>query len=289
MRYIFIVNPTSGNYNGIKVGNVIKEYCDSIQVNYELIYTKEKNDATKIALNYKDKDNTVIYSVGGDGTLNEVVNGLIDSKASLSLIPAGSGNDFYRSIKDYVGDKIDVGKVNDRYFINIASIGLDAEVADSANKLKRFHLPKKLIYLISLIKTFFIYRGIKVKIDGKEKEITIFTVCNAKYYGGGFKIAPNAKINNGVFDVVDIKSVSKFKILTILTKLINAKHTKSGYVDIYNKDSISIKSDNPILCNIDGEVMIDTKFDFHLEKSAIKYSGDSIGICKVLRRKKLIK
>ena len=289
MRYIFIVNPTSGNYNGIKVGNVIKEYCDSIQVNYELIYTKGKNDATKIALNYKDKDNTVIYSVGGDGTLNEVVNGLIDSKASLSLIPAGTGNDFYRSIKDYVGDKIDVGKVNDRYFINIASIGLDAEVAYRANKLKSFHLPKKLIYLISLIKTFFIYRGIKVKIDGKEKEITIFTVCNAKYYGGGFKIAPNAKINNGVFDVVDIKSISKFKILTILTKLINAKHTKSKYVDICNKDSISIKSDNPILCNIDGEVMIDTKFDFHLEKSAIKYSSDSIGICKVLRRKKLIK
>ena len=195
---------------------------------------------------------------------------------------------------DYIGmnayyEGVLVGKVNDRYFINIASIGLDAEVAYRANKLKSFHLPKKLIYLISLIKTFFIYKGIKVKIDGKEKEITIFTVCNAKYYGGGFKIAPNAKINNGVFDVVDIKSISKFKILTILTKLINAKHTKSRYVDICNKDSISIKSDNPILCNIDGEVMIDTKFDFHIEKGAIKYSSDSIGICKVLRRKKLIK
>ena len=78
--------------------------------------------------------------------MNEIVNGMSNSKAKLSVIPAGTGNDFYKSLKNFDGDKIDLGRVNDKYFINIDSIGFDAKVADDANKLKSKIMKGKLDY-----------------------------------------------------------------------------------------------------------------------------------------------
>lgn len=267
--FIFIVNPISGNNLGNPASLVIRDYCQYKNINYKIFYTEDKNDAIRIADAFKDDEKVTIFSVGGDGTLNEVVNGLANSKAKLGLIPVGSGNDFYRTFKDFKGDKIDLGKVNDRYFINVASLGLDAEIANYANKLKNGKLSNETIYILSLIHEYFKFKPIDIDIDGIDKDSTILTVCNAKYYGGGFKIAPHAKLNDGMFDIIDVKSLNKLEIINLVMKLIKAKHLSSKVVNFYQTDKLSVESIIPLNCNIDGEIIKNTDFNFSIEKEAL--------------------
>lgn len=267
--FIFIVNPTSGNNLGIEASLVIDEYCKRRNVNYEIIYTEKKNDAINIARELKDNENVTIFSVGGDGTLNEVVNGLANSKAKLGLIPVGSGNDFYKSFWGFMGKKIDLGKVNNRYFINVASLGLDAEIANYANQIKNGKLSNESIYILSLIHEYFRFKPINIDIDGVNKDSTILTVCNAKYYGGGFNIAPHAKLNDGMFDIIDVKSLNKLEIINLVMKLMKATHLESNKVNFYQTDKLSVNSSIPLNCNVDGEIITDTNFDFSIEREAL--------------------
>ena len=290
MNFIFIVNPTSGKGNSLKAIKIIEECCKLIKANYKIIYTKGVNDATKIAKFYSIYDNYTIFSVGGDGTLNEIVNGLANSKAKLGLIPAGSGNDFYRTFKNFKGDKIDLGKVNDRYFINVASLGLDGDVAAYANKIKDGKLSNESVYMLSLIHEYFSFKPINININGINKESTILTICNAKYYGGGFKIAPHAKLNDGMLDIIDVKGLSKLQIINVVLKLLKAKHLDSKYVNFYNSNSLTINSLVPLNCNIDGEIVKDTNFNFSIKKEAVNVDVEnSERINNILKVKKLIK
>lgn len=288
--FVFIVNPVSGNLLGIKAGKLIEEYCKSIGANYKIIYTEKENDAMNIANSLKNNADVTIFSVGGDGTLNEVVNGLANSKAKLGLIPTGSGNDFYRTFKDFDGHKIDLGKVNDRYFINVASIGLDADIAEYANKIKNGKLSNETVYILSLLHEFFKFKPIDIETKGIIKDSTIVTVCNGKYYGGRFKIAPKASLNNGMFDVIDVKGINKLQLLGVILKLLKAKHLDSKNVDFYNTDSLTIESSSLLNCNVDGEILKANKFDFSIEKEVLNVDVENSNkINKILKAKKIIR
>ena len=290
MNFIFIVNPISGNGKSIKAIKAIEEYCKAIKVNYRIIYTNRKNEAKEIAARLKKYKESTIFSVGGDGTLNEIVNGIANSNIKLGIIPSGTGNDFYRTFKDLKVDKIDLGKVNNRYFINVASLGLDAEIANYANELKKHNLPSKIIYILSLIHEYFLFKPINIDIDDINKDSTILTVCNAKYYGGGFKMASYANLNDGMFDVIDVKSLNKLEIINLISKLIRVKHLESNMVNFYRTNSILVNSLVPLNCNIDGEIIKDTSFNFKLEKESLNIDiENSDKINRFLKIKKIIK
>ena len=193
MKRIFIVNPNSGGGKALKVVENIKKICEEDNLEYEIFFTDGPNDATKIAKKFRFSSN-IIYSVGGDGTLNEVVNGIVGTKNMLGIIPCGSGNDFYKTLEK-IDDElplIDVGRVNDKYFINIVSIGIDAEVANNVSIMKKIKLPPSQIYNASIVYTFFKYRfkNIDVEIDTEKVngKCTILTVCNGQIYGGGIRL-----------------------------------------------------------------------------------------------------
>ena len=289
MYHVFIINPISGNKNGLKAAKIIEDYCVENKLLFKIIYTNSNNNAQEIASYYKNNKNVIIYSVGGDGTLNEVINGMHDGIANLSIIPTGTGNDFYKCVKKFNGNKIDLGKVNDKYFINIASIGFDAEVANLANTYKEKNLPNKLVYILSLIKNYFSYKNIEVRSNERKKCITIFTVCNGSYYGGGFKINPNAKLDSGLFDIVEADSLNKLQILNLLTKLAKSNHLTDKKINYYNTDNISIESNIPLICNVDGEIIKDNKFNFIIKKQAIEYKQLDNNLKNKLLLKKIIK
>ncbi|MDD2505470.1 MAG: diacylglycerol kinase family lipid kinase [Bacilli bacterium] len=291
MKYIFIINPVSGNKNHSQIIRNIHDYMEDNELEYEIFFTEYQNHATEIALNYAKEKKVIIYSVGGDGTLNEIVNGLAKSKVKLGVIPAGSGNDFYRSLETLKRKniKIDLGLVNDKYFINIASIGIDAEVSKNAEIFKKLKFPKKSIYDFSILYTFlkFKYQNINISYNNKSfnTQKLIVAICNGKYYGGGYKIAPLASFDDNYFDVYFAEKTSKLKIPELINMLKKSEHEKSSLVRKERLKSITIYSDKNIICSYDGEYFMSKKLEFKLIKNVINIHNDKQLVNYILTKK----
>lgn len=289
MKHIFIVNPISGKGKTLKAVDRIKKVCEEENLDYEIYFTEYPKDATKIARKYRFTKN-IIYSVGGDGTLNEVLNGIVGTKNLLGVIPAGSGNDFYKTLSkiDEEYPVIDIGKVNDRYFINIISIGIDAEVANNVSLMKKRKVPTNQIYNASLIYTFFKYKykDIELSIDEKEQKkgkCTILTICNGQVYGGGYKIAPSAKLTDGYFDVYYVEKVNKPQLPSLINMLKQGIHEKHNKVHKSQATKIKFKCDKELVCNIDGEIMTAKKFNVKIIPNAITIYNNKELIKKITR------
>lgn len=289
MKHIFIVNPISGKGKTLKAVDRIKKVCEEENLDYEIHFTEYPKDATKIARKYRFTKN-IIYSVGGDGTLNEVLNGIVGTKNLLGVIPAGSGNDFYKTLSkiDEEYPVIDIGKVNDRYFINIISIGIDAEVANNVSLMKKRKVPTNQIYNASLIYTFFKYKykDIELSIDEKEQKkgkCTILTICNGQVYGGGYKIAPSAKLTDGYFDVYYVEKVNKPQLPSLINMLKQGIHEKHNKVHKSQATKIKFKCDKELVCNIDGEIMTAKKFNVKIIPNAITIYNNKELIKKLTR------
>lgn len=280
MKYVFIINPASGttDYDKIKQ-NIMKTLENE---NYEIYETKAPKEATEIASRFKNEENTIVYSVGGDGTLNEVVNGIAEGKCKLGIIPTGSGNDFYRTLKEVQTENVslDLGKINGRYFINIASVGMDAETCNNANKIKskiKIHSS----YYLALIHTFLTFKSksLKLKIDKNvyAGDYIIAAICNGKYYGGGFKIAPVASFDDNHFDIYLVSKASKFKLIKILASLLKSEHEKYNEVRKYTGKNITITSENNLIVNIDGEITISKNIEIEMiEDALIIYNNNEL-------------
>lgn len=280
MKYVFIINPASGktDYDKIKQ-NIMKTLENE---NYEIYETKAPKEATEIASRFKNEENTVVYSVGGDGTLNEVVNGIAEGKCKLGIIPTGSGNDFYRTLKEAQTEnvRLDLGKVNGRYFINIASVGMDAETCNNANKIKS-KIKLHSSYYLALIHTFLTFKSksLKLKIDKNvyAGDYIIAAICNGKYYGGGFKIAPVASFDDNQFDIYLVSKASKFKLIKILLALLKSEHEKYNEVRKYTGKNITITSENNLIINIDGEITISKNIEIEMiEDALIIYNNNEL-------------
>lgn len=280
MKYVFIINPASGktDYDKIKE-NIIKTLENE---EYEIYETKVPKEATEIASRFKNEENTVVYSVGGDGTLNEVVNGIAEGKCKLGIIPTGSGNDFYRTLKEAQTEnvRLDLGKVNGRYFINIASVGMDAETCNNANKIKS-KIKLHSSYYLALIHTFLTFKSksLKLKIDKNvyAGDYIIAAICNGKYYGGGFKIAPVASFDDNQFDIYLVSKAGKLKLIKILLALLKSEHEKYNEVRKYTGKNITITSENNLIVNIDGEITISKNIEIEMiEDALIIYNNNEL-------------
>lgn len=280
MKYVFIINPASGKTDYDKIKQSIMKTLEN--ENYEIYETKAPKEATEIASRFKNEENTIVYSVGGDGTLNEVVNGIVKGKCKLGIIPTGSGNDFYRTLKEAQTEnvRLDLGKVNGRYFINIASVGMDAETCNNANKIKS-KIKLHSSYYLALIHTFLTFKSksLKLKIDKNvyAGDYIIAAICNGKYYGGGFKIAPVASFDDNQFDIYLVSKASKFKLIKILLALLKSEHEKYNEVRKYTGKNITITSENNLIVNIDGEITISKNIEIEMiEDALIIYNNNEL-------------
>lgn len=267
MKKVFIINAKAGNGQAKQIASYLNE---SFRLNSDMIivYSEDKNSTINVARYYKN-ENCVVYSVGGDGTLNDIVNGLAGGNAYLGIIPCGSGNDFMRNIDDKT-DEINLGKVNDRYFINIISFGIDAEVANRVNELNKKG-SSKFVYPKGILLTFPKFKSPTITVDNEEKEITILAVCNGSFYGNGFKIAPYADISDGKFDLYLVEKVNKLEMLYLFSRLLKGNHDKCSKVNYSHISNLQINSQHPLICNIDGEITIATTFNIALQREKIKY------------------
>lgn len=287
MRVLFIVNPVAGKGRALKIVPIIESAMKAVEgIEYKIEYSKEPGDAAKIAGDYAAEGIDIVFAVGGDGTVNEVANGLAKTNTAMAVIPGGSGNDFIRSlgitgkpdeiiIKTLKGSrkKIDIGLINDRYFVNISSTGFDAEVVIATQKAKKFFLSGSAAYVAGLISVIFTGKPSMVKMKTDDVEVSdtvlLIAVANGKYYGGGMKAAPDAVIDDGLFDICLISSLPKIKMLFLFPQFMKGEHKKFREVKFYRSKRVVIEAEKPIYINIDGEVVRDTKVTFELIKGGL--------------------
>lgn len=288
MKYLFIVNPVAGKGQGLKYVKEIENLFEE-EVEFHIEITKKIGHATEIAKRYSMQEDYIIYAVGGDGTVNEVINGMVGSNSSLVIIPTGSGNDFIRTIDPNYKKKdllhkliegnttlVDIIKINEKYCLNIASVGLDADIVFNAIAFKKMKFVKgDMAYILSICKTIFGKKGIeiKVKLDDKElsdRKVLFLAVANGKFYGGGVPITPNAEIDDGLADVCLVENLNLLKIFKLLPKLAKAKHTEAKEVKIYRAKKIEIESETLFRVNIDGEIVEGDKLKIEVIPRAIK-------------------
>lgn len=275
-KQIFIYNPRAADGKASRFIFDLRTCAraDGHLQEIEVIPTSKPGDATRLAADYSEcfPDST-IYSVGGDGTLNEVING-IAPEVKLGVIPAGSGNDFYRVYEQIKGTrKINLGVVNERKFINIASLGIDAKMADTANRMKDSG-NKSLAYPRAIIEEIIHYQPTIMKIDDEKSVRTILTVCNGKYYGNGFPINPGYDLSDNFLNVISAGQLSRRQIIVLLLSIILEKHLNSPLVMFSKERSIKVESDIPLLCNVDGEIFKDTKFNFSVIENGVTVTSD---------------
>lgn len=291
MKHLFIINPVAGKGKTLRLIPVIEKVFYNKKEDYAIEVTKYVGHATEIAKKYSSEEVYRIYSVGGDGTLNEVLNGMINTKSSLAVIPSGSGNDFIKSIykfnkKDAIEDillktingneeVIDLGKVNNRYFLNISSVGFDAEVAYNSIKFKKLPLINgTAAYFLGLLITVFKYKSYDLSIDIDSSSFNLSSllvaVANGRYYGGGINVAPKANLNDGYFDICLIKRVGRLKILRLFPKVIKGTHESIKEVNFKSGKVVRINSEQDLAFNIDGEIIRGKEAEFQIIKHGVQ-------------------
>ncbi|MDQ2746484.1 MAG: diacylglycerol kinase family lipid kinase, partial [Acidobacteriota bacterium] len=239
-----------------------------------------------------DDGRKLIIACGGDGTINEAANGILESgkDCELGILPSGTGGDFRRTLgmpndsreaakclRDGATKLIDVGKATfynhedvqtSRYFLNVASFGLSASIIErvktstSLSWLPNDLLRGKTSFALSTLREVLGVEFVTVKVkidDNAEKSLNTinFCICNSRYFGGGMKIAPDAQINDGLFDVVNIGDIKTAKILMNAYKLYNGSHLKLDEVKAAQATRVEVspsKNHEKIHLEIDGEL-----------------------------------
>jgi len=234
-----IFNPAAGNGNSRVIAQKAAQYLDKHSIAYEILETKAPGDATRLAraaAEYAD----IVVADGGDGTIREVVQGLVGTSTPLGILPGGRGNDFRRSIgvpnsveeaMDLILNgqtcSMDLMEVNGEICVNIYSVGFDVIVADYSRKFRIF---RSLSYYVAALYTCFAYRAgrIRIDLDGQILDNKYYLVCfgNGNQYGGGIKIMPNADNADGFLDVCVIENVSVLQVLRLLPYVTLGKHSR---------------------------------------------------------------
>ena len=287
MKYIFIINAIAGKGQYKKILPNIEKVCKEEKIDCEIRYITENLSGADIAREYKDEEN-IIYVVGGDGTLTRTLSGIIGTKNKLAIIPSGSGNDTYRAIKmlPYGENEIDLGKINNTYFINVACTGLDAEVGNNVEVLRNSIIPKRQLYNASIIYTFVKFKFKKVLFKTNVKTISskysIISICNGGYYGGGFNIAPKSNITDGLLDIYYVERMNRFKIIPLLLKLKKGKHEGKRRVHKFRTDHIELEIEENVIFNIDGEKLEGNKFIIDVLPKAITVYNNKEFVDKII-------
>lgn len=278
MKHIILANPVSGNKKGVKRSIAIQKLLKKNGIDAKIIISKFPKYLTNVSREYSQKEKCRFYVLGGDGSLNEVICGIIGSDSEVVVIPCGTGNDFIKSISKYMSMRkiinssintpatpTDVMKLNkDMYCINILNCGFDALVAKNVDKFRNIpFISGKAKYNLSIFYTLMTNRNYKFKIRINNEVIkgsfTLATICNGKYYGGGISPCPDANVVDGTLDVCLIDSTKVRQKIIFLPKYSKSKHIGLKQVHIFKTDSIHIVSNQNFPISIDGEVIYSNK------------------------------
>ncbi len=288
MKHIFIVNSISGKGKALKSIDTIINVCEELNIDYEIRKTEYPGHAKDIAQEYTVSDDVTLYSIGGDGTLLEVVNGM-DNRIALGAIPGGSGEDFLRyfnlkcpNLKEYIKKtinaepiNIDIGQTDKMKYLNTTSFGIDATINENASTMiRKTILTKGPAYVLSILKNVIVIKATKTKliVDGEKLDNDYLVVCcmNGRYYGNGVCSAPKSDIQDGYFDLVLLPKVKGLKIYKILINYLTGNGSKSPEIKILHAKNVIVDTDKLINIQSDGENYKSNHLEIKMLESYLK-------------------
>lgn len=281
--WAFIVNPAAGGGRGKQVFERLQKSETYQSLDAVFYYTEYEGHAEELAGTISSQEEiTAIVVVGGDGTIHEVINGLLRKDLPIGFIPGGSGNDSARGIGisgrpeeilkqmtdkgktiDYFIGKYKMDEKEERFFVNSMGFGFDAATAHTANQSFYKKIFNRLgfgtgSYVIAVIQVLATFRPMQLEIviDG-EKQVydgcLLLSVGNHPYYGGGMKMMPNAELQPDKFSVLLVHSVSKWKVLALFLTVFAGKHEDIKGVELLEASRLSIVLKKPIFTQVDGQ------------------------------------
>lgn len=296
-KIMFIINPVAGHGKTIEMLPVIKNKMSVVSdnIDYEIQVSKNVGDISKIVRNSYEAGISEFVAVGGDGSLSEMINGFkfpCENIPTIAILPLGSGNDFVKNTVEkkeidsifeaIIQNKkalIDVGKVNDYNFINVCSFGIDGPIIKDTDKLKKF-LPGQLSYFTSTLKGGITFKPsqVDVKIDDAiyTGKMILIAIGNGQYFGGGMKICPDAKYNDGLLEICLVNNVSKLKFMSKISKVYSGQLHQIEEVSYIKGKEVSIEvKGQQYLINADGNLLGQTPAKISILEKSIFYFTNS--------------
>jgi diacylglycerol kinase (ATP) len=293
-RTVFLVNPASGGGATGRRWPELQRRARALGLEGEALLSERPGHLSELAAR-ESADGALLVVVGGDGTLNEVVNGAAGSGAEIAVIPAGTGKDFGRSygIPTRFDDAvrlalegaprtIDLGRAvfarpgggeGQRLFANAGSVGMSGAVARRANSSSK-RLGGRVTFYYALVVEFLRWHNseLSVAFEGGERRARMHDVivANGNYLGGGMKLAPDARPDDGLFDLVLVGDVSKLDFVTTSPKLYRGGHVGHPRIEIVRSPWVSVEAAAPVLLELDGEQEGTTPVRFEIVPGALR-------------------
>jgi len=282
MKLFFILNPNAGQRKGTKAFQKAVPLLKKKGIQCEVRISKFPGHAVQLAQNFNPTRYEGIVAAGGDGTLFEILNGVLKNHSDFDLpigqIPVGTGNSFIKdmeihSIEDAVEKiasgktkKVDVGFFKhpggENYFINLLGTGFVANVAQHAFKYKSMG---SLSYVFGVLEEVIRLKPepLEMTIDGKvfHRNYIFAEICNSKKTGGNMIMAPDAKIDDGLLDVILLNNISRFNLLKVFPQIFKGTHIHDPHAETFKGREIKITTENPHRLTPDGEVLGTTSIE----------------------------
>ena len=292
-KHLFLLNPAAGKHDSTAVlRQQIDELGSARGMDYRIVLTEGRGHATQLAREAaRSGDEVRIYACGGDGTLNEAVNGAAGwENAAVTHVPCGSGNDFVRLFSDPAAfadlgrlmepDEacFDVIRVNDRLSIGICSIGFDARIGTDIARYKRLPLVTGPgAYALSIAANLFrgVHEHYRITLDDGEvldDQFTLACMCNGRWYGGGYYPVPEADPSDGLIDLLLVKAVSRPTVVRVIGKYKAGRYRDLPQLISHRKcRQITVEADYPIPVNLDGELLRAQTIHFAVEPGQLRF------------------
>ena len=292
MRHLFIINPAAGSKNQTEVyRKMIAQVCEAKGLDYSIRVSAAPGRCCKIAREAAETGNEYrIYACGGDGTLNEVVNGAAGhDNVAVTTFACGSGNDFARMFSqpeafrdlerllDAEETTFDLIRCNDDYSLNICSVGFDARIGTDVSRYKRLPLlhgfrAYAASTVINTIKGIAEHYVIEVNGETIDGDKTLICACNGQYYGGGFNPVPEADPTDGIMEVLIVEKVSRLKVAQVVGKYKNGLYKNYPHlIRHFRTDHLRITADSETPINVDGELRMGRVVDFRISDKKIRF------------------
>lgn len=267
--WIVAINPKSGGGKGLTLSKEVVAYFDNKKIDYKVVAAPSaillKRDLEE-ALSRPDSIDGVV-SVGGDGLAHLILQSVVPRQIPFAVIPAGTGNDIVRTlgwsldnltpfldqITSTQAQPIDLGVVDSEWFAAILSTGFDSIVNERANKLPWPKGPQRYNVAIALELPRFIPRTYTLQLDGRKihTEAALIAIGNGRSYGGGMYVCPQARIDDGLFDVMILKPVSKIEFLKVFPSVYSGSHISHPAIEFHRAAKVSLEAD--AVAYADGE------------------------------------